>query len=363
MYTTPEAMAIVFDWFNSVGGLGNTDLWYSQPAIRGVNEVVENLASPYADEFTIGFSKRLGSKGMIRADLVRREYHDFYATQRDLSTGQVYWQDEIAAGVVIDAEFDLGKVVNEDSALRREYNGLHTAFQYRFNDKLQIGATYSLSRAEGNFDGETAGSGPVTSGILDYPEYNPVNYATDGDLAIDQRHKLRAWLVWDFLSTSRFNMSASWLENYSSGSPYGSNATVLVGGGYDWWFEDPGYLSPPLWGTTWIEPRDTYRTDNIHSTDLALNFSFFLGKSFEIYVQPEVLNVFNESGVTDVNEKINTRSYGCSSSVCQYWNPFDPTYTPVEGLDYEYGSSFGQPENDGDYQTPRTFRVSLGLRF
>jgi len=70
MYTTPEAMEIVFDWFDSVGGLGNTDLWYAQPAIRGVNEVVSGLDSPYADEFTIGFSKRLGNKGIFRADYV-----------------------------------------------------------------------------------------------------------------------------------------------------------------------------------------------------------------------------------------------------------------------------------------------------
>jgi len=32
---------------------------------------------------------------------------------------------------------------------------------------------------------------------------------------------------------------------------------------------------------------------------------------------------------------INTRSYGYSSSVSQYFNPVDASYTPVEGLDYE----------------------------
>ncbi|HSO24117.1 MAG TPA: TonB-dependent receptor [Chondromyces sp.] len=362
-YTTPEAMEVVFGWFDSVGGVGNTDLWYSQPAIRGVNQIVENLKSPYADEYSIGVSKRLGNKGVLRADYVRREYHDFYATQRDLTTGQVFWEDEIAAGVFVDADFDLGVVVNEDNLLKREYDGLHTAIQYRFNNRLQAGGTYSLSRSYGNFDGETSGSGPITSGILNYPEYVPVNYATDGDLAIDQRHKLRAWVVWDVISTSRFNLSASWLENFSSGSPYGSNATVLAGGGYDWWFTDPGYLTPPLWTSTWVEPRDTYRTDDIHRSDLSLNFSFFVGRNIELFIQPEVLNVFNEDGIVGVNTKIDTRSYGCASSVCQYWNPFDPTYTPVEGLDWEKGPSFGQPENDGDYQTPRTFRVSLGLRF
>jgi hypothetical protein len=363
MYTSPEAMQIMFDWFESVGGISNTDLWYYQPAIRGVNEVVEDLKSPYADEFTIGFTKRLGTKGLLRADYVRREFHDFYATKRDLSTGIVEWTDEIAAGVIIGADFDLGVVVNEDSKLNREYDGLHTAFQYRLNDRLQIGGTYSLSRAYGNFNGETSGSGPVTSGILDYPEYNTVGYYDEGDLAIDMRHKLRAWLSWDFISTSRWNLNVSWLENFSSGQPYGATGTVLGGGGYDWWFEDPGYLSPPLWTSYRFAPRDAFMTDDVHRTDLALNFSFFIGRSLEIFLQPEVINLFNEDAVVDVNTRVLTRSYGCSSDVCQYFNPFDPTYTPVEGLDYEFSDEFGQPENDGDFQTPRTFRFSVGFRF
>jgi len=83
----------------------------------------------------------------------------------------------------------------------------------------------------------------------------------------------------------------------------------------------------------------------------------------ETFLQPEVLNVCNESAIVDVNTKVNTRSYGCSSSVCQYFNPFDASYTPVEGLDFEYGEVFGEPENDGDFQLPRTFRFSVGIRF
>jgi outer membrane receptor protein involved in Fe transport len=362
-YTSPEAMEIVFDWFDSVGGLSNTDLWYASPSISGVNTLVENLSSPYADEFTIGFSKRLGAKGLVRADIVHREYHDFYASRTDLGTGTVNFNEEVAPGVIIDEDFDLTIVVNEDDLLKREYDGIHLSGQYRFNSRLQAGATYSYSKAEGNFDGETAGSGPVSSGVLNYPEYVPVNYLSDGYLGIDQRHKLRAWLVWDFVSTSRFNISASWLENFATGTPYGSNGRVLAGGGYDWWFEDPGYLSPPVWNNTWFEARDTYRTDDIHSTDLAINFSFFLGRNIELFIQPEVINVFNEDGVVTVNTKIDTRGNGCASSVCQYFNPFDPTYTPVEGLDWVKGPKFGQPEREGDYQTPRTVRVSLGLRF
>jgi len=364
-YTSFEANEIVFNWFDSAGGLSNTDLWYAGPNIRGVNTVVENLVSPYADEFTVGFSKRLGTRGLIRADYVHREYHDFYATQRNLETGTVLWEDEVAPGVIVEAEFDLGVVANEDSQLSRKYDGLHTALQYRFNDKLQIGATYTLSRAYGNVDGETSNSGPVTSSVLNYPEYNSVGQYDEGNLATDQRHNLRAWLSWDFVSTSRWNLNASWLETFYSGSPYGASRSVKTynGSSSNPWIENPGYLTPPSSTTYRFFPRDAYLTDNVHRTDLALNFSFFIGKSVEIFLQPEVLNVFNESAVIDPNNVINARRYGCSSSVCQYFNPFDESYTPVEGLDYEFGDNFGEPDNENDFQDSRTVRFSVGVRF
>ena len=44
--------------------------------------------------------------------------------------------------------------------------------------------------------------------------------------------------------------------------------------------------------------------------------------------------------------------------------PFNPlTETPVEGTDWSRNANFGQPLNDLDFQTPRTFRFSVGFRF
>jgi hypothetical protein len=43
------------------------------------------------------------------------------------------------------------------------------------------------------------------------------------------------------------------------------------------------------------------------------------------------------------------------------FNPF--TETPVEGRHFRLGESFGTARNALDYQTPRTYRVSFGVRF
>ena len=70
-----------------------------------------------------------------------------------------------------------------------------------------------------------------------------------------------------------------------------------------------------------------------------------------------MLNVFNEDGVFDPqgiddNEGISTLA------------PFNPfTETPVEGVHWRKGATFGQPLNENDFQTPRTFRFSVGFRF
>jgi hypothetical protein len=90
-----------------------------------------------------------------------------------------------------------------------------------------VGGNWTWSHTRGNFNGETASSGPITSGVLQYQEYidpswnNPI-----GDLLIDQRHKVRAWAIWDAISTPRHNLSVSVLQNYWSGTPYSATGNV-----------------------------------------------------------------------------------------------------------------------------------------
>jgi hypothetical protein len=43
------------------------------------------------------------------------------------------------------------------------------------------------------------------------------------------------------------------------------------------------------------------------------------------------------------------------------FNPF--TETPVEGVHFDFGPDFGQARREEDFQTPRTYRFSVGFRF
>jgi hypothetical protein len=352
IYNSTEAMQLAHDWFASIGGLQNTDYMFA-PSLAGYNLSVPALSSPYTQEFSIGFLKRLGTKGMIRADYVYRDSGDFYMSRTDDSTGQVDVSVEIAPGATIDETFDLAIYENDSDIIQRTYSGLHAQFQYRFSNRLMIGGNWTWSHLYGNFDGENSRNGISVGWMRDYPEYREEawNYPT-GDLAQDQRHRVNAYLVWDVIASRRHNLSVSWLERFATGTPYSGfweiNSSPYV--------TNPGYLTPPNSVNYYVDQRKgQFRTDDIHATDLAINYSFFIpvgGSSVELFIQPEVQNVFNESGVRFPNSTV---------TAGEAFNPF--TTDPVEGVHYNFGSNFGQPDVEDDYQLPRTFRLHVGIRF
>ena len=125
---------------------------------------------------------------------------------------------------------------------------------------------------------------------------------------------------------------------------------------------NPGYAVPPATVAYFFTNRDAFRTDDITSTDLSLNYGFRFnswGKDFEIFFQPEVLNVFNEDGVINVNQTVQLLK--ADGTAATPFNPF--TTEPVEGVNWRKGPQFGQAINEFGYQQPRTFRFSVGLRF
>jgi hypothetical protein len=120
--------------------------------------------------------------------------------------------------------------------------------------------------------------------------------------------------------------------------------------------------------TYFFTDRDAFHTDDVTSTDLTLNYSFgwnAFGKTVEIFLQPEVLNVFNEQAVISVNTTVQDWT---SNRALQRFNPFTETpretssRTSTDG-NWRKGPNFGRPTLDTDYQTPRTYRFSVGLRF
>ncbi|MEM7052681.1 MAG: TonB-dependent receptor [Acidobacteriota bacterium] len=357
--TSPEVLREVFDWYQSQGGVFDlSQIDENAPIFDFLNrinipgattQVRGTLESPGAEELTFGVTKRLGSKGLLRADVVLREWEDFYGNNTTLANGTVPTSSGPA---------DLTLIGNFGSdQLSRDYTGLHTQFRYRFTDRFTFAGNYSLSNTEGNVNGETTRSGPIPATIQSYPEYIQASWNfPDGDLRTDQRHKLRVWGSYDLINTGFHNLNGTVLLNYFSGQPYGANANIDPRPFVD----NPGYQTPPTAVTYFFTDRDAFRTDDITRVDLALNYAFTFnafGRGVELFLQPEVINVLDADGVIDPNGLDANEGITLLA-------PFDPfTETPVEGVNYRRNSNFGQPLNENDFQTPRTFRFSVGFRF
>ena len=353
LVSTSAALGQAFDWFFANGGTNRAPFVANIPGVA--TQIRESLRSAHADEFSAGVSHQIGSRGSIRVDVVTRQYGDFYTDRIDTTTGQV----TDSQGQV----FDLALVENTD-AVSRQYAALVAQGTYRWNTRLQLGGTYTLSRLWGNVNGENANSGPITSGILSYPEYvDPAWNSPEGDLLADQRHRARIWAnvevpFWSSLG----RLSVGLLQQMESGTPYGALGGVRTAE----FVPDLGYETPPDSVTYYLKARDAFHTEAMYRTDVALNYSYKLSgaRSPEIFAQFQLRNLFNQFSVNNLaSGAINTTVLTAVDDPSRFaaFNPF--TETPVQGTHWDYGSQFGKAVGAAAYTVPRTFLMSVGVRF
>ncbi len=366
LVTREQALAQIFAWY----GITAPNMAPTRPGIEpfyvrvpGVNSVIrESLNSPYSDEFTVGAGGTIGNRMNYRADFVYRKFGDFYSTRVDMGTGTV--TDSL--GNVFDLQ-----LIQNSNLPERNYRGVNLQASYRPVDPLSVGFIYTWSRTYGNIIGETSGSGAVRSSMEMYPEYIQESWNNPkGLLDSDQTHRMRFFATYDFqLPKAAGNLNMSGIYSWDSGTPYS------ISGGIDprRWVTNPGYKQPPTNVTYYFTDRDAYRTSSVNRLDLALNYSYNIGP-VEIFLKPEVLNVFNQLTLVAFDQTILTAR---NSSSLTAFNPFTTdrsaliecpqTATSAEcralGAHWKKGPSWGKARNNADYQLPRTFRVGVGIRF
>lgn len=367
-----ESMEEVFAWFdeNVPGGIDNVGpnnpdcydpnlvpfLWYADFALSASREELTTipkeggLDSPTVDEFTLGYKYRIGNKGFIKADLVYRDYNDFLAERVDETTGQNV------------NGLDVGIMENADSRYDRTYTGLLLQGNYRFNDKWFVGGNYTLSRAEGNITGVTAGGGAfLVNTMTAYPEYTHPQINPEGRMAEDSTHNLRVWSTYD-LATRVGQFSFTGMQTYISATPYGTNITCNIAADPTAWgfpaYENFHYNSPPQTVNYTVGSGDEFEFDDLLSTDLSILYNYTFANRFDFFFEIEVTNIFNHDAVV-----------GGNTTVTSLGVPFNMfTETPQEGVHYSYPATFGDPTDArnngfGHYQKPRELRVDVGFKF
>jgi hypothetical protein len=380
-----EALGQLWAWFNSASGCVAQPNQTCQPnlpsatnpTIPGVAQKIGgDLTTPNSVEYAVGITRQFGAKASIRADYAFRDFNDFYVSRTDLSTGQV----TNPAGQT----FDLTLIENSNIYNRR-YQGLTAQGTYRFTNRIDAGATYTISRLWGNLDGETVNNGPVTGGALQYPEYKQESWNyPEGDLAGDQRHRARLWLNYGVPRIDGLTLSV--LQSLETGVPYGAGGFPIQGGNANGinpspYVTNPGYRTPPVGSNTayFYTARDEYRLEGQKRTDFAVNYNYNLstrGRTVGLFVQAQILNLFDQfqlcgCGANNVFQNgggvaLNTVDRSIQTPVTNSttrpaFNPF--TTTPVEGVNWAKTATFGTALNRFAYTTPRTFRLTFGVRF
>src|SRR4029079_1304787 len=351
----PDAVRMVFDYFNSKQG-GTANLAAGNLRANGTRTVPGfatyfdgTLRSPFVREMTLGFGEQLSATGYVRADLVHRHSHDFYAASVTPETRRATTPLGIPVDLVL---------MRNSNNVRRQYRAVQ--LQARWTPRrADAGVFYTWSKLRGNDEGESAtGANANVDPSLYYPEFfayeraNPIGYLTG-----DQRHKVRAWAGYT-VPFARASVSATLLQSYDSGLAYSVagpiNLTRYTGAP-----KNPGYNSIPN-GIYYFSDRGALRPDVVRSTDLALRGSLRIAH-VEYFAQADVLNILNNDAIADPTKLGTTVSTAATSATLQ---PFDPAkQTPVAGVNYQLAPNFGQPLHNLASQTPRTFRVSLGARF
>jgi outer membrane receptor for ferrienterochelin and colicin len=363
-----QALAALFEWFDQNGGTANVaGLLHPNGtiAIPGLDYVYDGtLKSPSVDELTLGYGVNFGSNAYAKVDAIWRSWNDFYAARVTQDLGRRLDQFQLP--------HDQALVYN-DNDTEREYRGLQFQGHWR-PGRLSSGVSYTWSELTGNDQGETAASGPGLNTPLAtfYPELAgyaqrlPVGYIEQ----FDMRHKAKLWAAYAFELGRLGTLSPSVLHSFHSGLPYSAIGAINL--------PYPG--APTLSYSRSLLPsqnyyfseRSEFRTASIHQSDVSLNYTLPLW-GVQLFAQGDLLNVFGNQGVEDLNF-VNRTVLTQANSTCQQtaagptpgarclaFNPF--TETPVEGIHYRKDPNFGNPNNFQAYQLPRTYRFAVGLRF
>jgi hypothetical protein len=185
---------------------------------------------------------------------------------------------------------------------------------------------------------------------------------------MDGRHKLNAWVVWQTpLPQHLGTLTLTPMQRLNSGAPYGAIGSVDTRP----FVTNPGYATPFASFTYFFTARDAFRTEAAWSTDVALDWQRRVLGRGQLFVQAHLLNVFNNQALSNLTDAacgtgacISTAVLTRVNSGAVRYGLFDPfTQQPVRGTHWDLGPTFGQPLRRFAYQTPRTVRLSLGVRF
>jgi carboxypeptidase family protein len=314
--------------------------------------------SPLIHEVTGTYGVNINNgKGYAEGSIIYRKTTNLIEDFETLADGST---QVTAAGV--DAGTVSNRVFRNTDAAHREYSAASFQSRYQLTNRWTINGQYTLElKNNGNYAGEGTNTPGATSRIGDFPEaYAPEadRFFPDGRLAGFQRHRLRAWSIYNLGLGRLGDVSLSGLWRYDSAQVFSLSAAnqpltsiqraILL---------NAGYPDAPGSSTVFFGPRGGQDFNGFGLLDVNLSYNIPVAGSVRPWVKFDVYNVLDNEKLITFNTTIKP----------------DPN-SPLDALGlrtgFIQGPQFGQATAQTNFPRPfggadggRTFRVAVGLRF
>ena len=315
----------------------------------------DDVKSPIVEEWTVGAGSALGRGGFAKLTYVSREYSDLFEdfVLREFGATEIVHEGR-SFGFFDNVIYD-----NTDD-LTREYQAIQVQGRYRITDRWLLDANYTYEiENDGNFVGEGVGNPGASSIFGNQPElYDPERHYPTGRLPGSQEHRVRVFSSYTLPIRSFGEVSLGLAYSYQSPLTfsYGFSPIAITP---EQIARDPGYARRPTTQFAFFGERGAEEYEDIHSLDLAISLGVRVWKSVEPFFKLSVGNVTNEQGLV----VFNTRIVPCTTAAqagCEGQAPVDELGLPTR---FVRDPAFGTASSAADYQVPREYRFSAGIRF
>ena len=365
VYTGPAGQGVGFaPGFNLANYPASTANYVNVPTANIVED--PHTKSPLTQEFTASYGENLrGGRGFAEAAYVHRRTNSVIEDIINLTTGVT---DVTLNGV--DAGPATNLLYTNSDVPFRVYDALTFQSRYRITNRWTVNGNYTLQlRNDGNFEGEATNQPALRSAIGDYPEALPANrYYPSGHLFDFERHRLRAWTIYDLHLGRAGDVSLSGLWRVDSGRTFSyltrnSNPTrtqLAIE-------TAAGYATTSGQYNVYYADRGTGQFAGYGLFDTSLQYNVPVFKSLRPWARFDVYNLFDNQKLIAWNTTISGNSAGPKD---QYGIPTTFTqgsaFGTATGDTVTNGSISGipaYPQWTGGFNGGRTFRAAIGFRF
>jgi hypothetical protein len=313
------------------------------------------VKSPIVEEWTVGAGSALGRGGFAKLTYVSREYSDLFEDfiLREFGTTEIIHEGR---------SFGFFDNVIQDNTddLTREYQAIQVQGRYRITDRWLLDANYTHEiENNGNFVGEGLGNPGASSIFGNQPElYDPERHYPTGRLPGYQGHRVRVFSSYTLPIRSFGDVNLGLAYSYDSPQTF---SYAFVRGGFTsaQIARDPGYARRPDRQSVFFGERGAGEYEDIHSLDLAISLGVRVWRSVEPFFKFDVRNVTNEQGLV-VFDTVVVPCTTAAQAGCDGQAPVDELGLPTK---FARGPAFGTARSAADYQIPREYRFSAGIRF